>query len=143
MPVTHHAVEALPSLAMSYQEYVDTGALLEVRVPGLVETLWLVPTDREIPTDIPRGRVWTAEELFLVLGTGVSPEAFRTVAEAKIAVAGEIVTGNSKFPVTAPDADPISHEVQPGLPLGDDAPLPPARPSPHRAWRDTKWGGKA
>jgi hypothetical protein len=42
-----HVAEALPFLGMSLDEFQARGAHLELRVPWLDVTLWMVPTDRD------------------------------------------------------------------------------------------------
>jgi hypothetical protein len=91
---------------MPLDRFEAEGSPLEVRVPWLSETLWLVPTEREAealaPEGIGRGRVWTARKLIqLMMLRGRTPEVVRTIALAKIAFAGDI-TAVTSLSRTAP-----------------------------------------
>lgn len=73
-PLDHFALEGVP---------------LEVRVPGLLVTLWFVPTeaDAEVLTleGVTRGRVWTARELIDLLNiSGLSSQHVQTICAAKL-----------------------------------------------------------
>jgi hypothetical protein len=91
-----HVAEALPFLAMPLDMFALAGASLEVRVPWLDVTLWMVPTDRDgdrlMAEGVSRGRIWTAGELMQLMAIGdQTPEIVRTIAHAKLAVGGEII----------------------------------------------------
>lgn len=91
-----HVAEALPILSMPLSEFERRGALLELRVPWLPVTLWLVPAARDLGVllaeGVGRGRVWTAAELSGLLGLGARPaEAVKALAHAKLALDGDIV----------------------------------------------------
>jgi hypothetical protein len=86
---------ALRFLAMPLATFASHGACIEVRVPWLVPTVWLVPTDRDVAglmhAGVSRGRIWTAHELrqLLALGTMTPPDA-QTLAKTKLALDGSI-----------------------------------------------------
>jgi hypothetical protein len=93
-------------LAMPLDRFEAEGNPLEMRVPWLSETLWLVPTEREADAlareGIGRGRVWTARELIqLMMLRDRTPEVVRAIALAKIAFAGDI-TAVTSLSRTAP-----------------------------------------
>ena len=83
-------------LAMSFDVFARDGQPIEVRVPWLDVTIWMVPTDRDAPAliaeGIHRGRIWTATELmqFMVIGDR-TPETVKTVTHAKLVLDGEII----------------------------------------------------
>jgi hypothetical protein len=93
---TKKAADALPFLAMPLDEFQRHGALLEVRVPWLDVTLWMVPTERDVAglvrEDIGRGRIWTVNELQQLMSVANrTPATVQTVAHAKITIDGEII----------------------------------------------------
>jgi hypothetical protein len=82
-------------LALPLDRYELAGQPLEIRVPWLEPTLWLVPGDHQaaplIEEGIDRGRIWTAAELMRLLAIpDRTAEAVRAVTFAKLAVAGEL-----------------------------------------------------
>lgn len=89
-----HVAEALPFLGMPLDEFARRGASLEVRVPWLEVTLWMVPTDRDgaqlVAKGIRRGRIWTAGELIQLMQIARIPETVETVTHAKLEMDGEI-----------------------------------------------------
>jgi hypothetical protein len=89
-----HVAGALPLLSMPLGEFARCGALLEVRVPWLNVTLWLVPAERDLGgllcEGVGRGRIWTAAELSELLSLEARP-AVKALANAKLAMDGEIV----------------------------------------------------
>lgn len=90
-----HIAEALPFLGMSLDEFQSSGASLEVRVPWLDVTLWMVPTEREaahlMAEGVRRGRIWTAAELMQLMAIADrTPETVKTVTHAKLELDGEI-----------------------------------------------------
>jgi hypothetical protein len=90
-----HVAEALPFLGLSLDEFARGGASLEVHVPWLQVTLWMVPTDRDaarlMAEGIRRGRIWTAGELIQLMQIADRlPETVMTLTGAKLAVDGEI-----------------------------------------------------
>jgi hypothetical protein len=95
-PPIGKATHLVALVSMTLEQFAHEGSLLEVGVPWLTTTLWFVPGDREVETlvmeGITRGRIWTANELaeLLALPTRV-PEMVRTVAHAKLEMAGEIL----------------------------------------------------
>jgi hypothetical protein len=83
-------------LAMPLDLFAREGQLLEVSVPWLAETLWLVPggadAERLAWEGVNRGRIWTAGELTdLLSASGRSPDGVRAVALAKLELGGEVV----------------------------------------------------
>ena len=91
----HHVADALPFLGMPLDVFARTGASLEVRVPRLDVTLWLVPTHRDaaqlMVEGIHRGRIWTAAELMQLMAIADrTSETVQTVARAKLELDGEI-----------------------------------------------------
>jgi hypothetical protein len=92
---TRKVADALPFLAMPLDEFQRRGALLEVRVPWLNVTLWMVPTERDVAglvrQGIGRGRIWTAPELMDVMSiTDRTPEQVKTLTHTKLVMDGEI-----------------------------------------------------
>src|SRR5262245_48739534 len=87
--------EAIPFLGMPLDEFQAKGALLEVRVPGLNVTLWMVPAEREVTVllaeGVSRGRIWTVSELmnFMAIADR-TPQTVKTLARAKLEFDGEI-----------------------------------------------------
>jgi hypothetical protein len=76
-------------------DFAAAGQCLEVRVPWLPETLWLVPAKQAVEMllgeGISRGRVWTARELADLLSIpGLTQAGAQTVGVAKVAIAGEL-----------------------------------------------------
>jgi TubC N-terminal docking domain len=74
--------------------------ILEVRVPWWPDGLWFVPTEADAEMlcgeGITRGRVWTARELQdLLTITVLTKTAVRTVAEAKLAMDGDVAAVRS------------------------------------------------
>jgi hypothetical protein len=87
--------EVTPLLAMSLDVFARADALLEVRVPWLDGTLWMVPTDQDgdrlMAEGVSRGRIWTAGELIQLMAFGDrTPETAKTITHAKLAVDGQI-----------------------------------------------------
>lgn len=77
-------------------DFARHGHVHEVRVCGVPETLFIVPTAAEgerlaTHEQISRGRIWTARELADVLTTSASPEDFSAITLAKLAFDGEVV----------------------------------------------------
>ena len=88
-------VELSSLLAMPLDRFALEGQLLEVRVPWLDVTLWVVPEERDAETlgreGVSRGRVWTARELMGVLTCAArTRETWRTVMLAKLTVEGDV-----------------------------------------------------
>lgn len=86
---------AIPFLAMSLDEFRARGALLEVRVPWLPVTLWMVPTERDVAVlmreGVTRGRIWTAAELMNLMAiAGRTSDVVQTITHAKLEMDGEI-----------------------------------------------------
>ncbi len=99
----HHVAEALPFLRMPLDVFARVGASLEVRVPWLDVTLWMVPTDRDVAwlmaEGVRRGRIWTATELMQFMAIGDrTPEKVKTVTHAKLGLDGEITEVRAPFP---------------------------------------------
>ncbi len=93
---SHHVAEALPFLAMPLDEFRARGALLEVRVPWLSVTLWMVPAEGDVELllaeGVSRGRIWTAAELTnLMTICDRTPEGMKTITHAKLLANGDIV----------------------------------------------------
>ncbi len=91
-----HATHALPFLGMRLDEFQSQGALLNIRVPWLSATLWMVPGEQDVATlvdeGVSRGRIWTSRELIdLFSGSEVTLDHIKTVALAKLEFAGEVV----------------------------------------------------
>jgi hypothetical protein len=90
-----HVAEALPFLRMPLDVFARAGASLEVRVPWLDVTLWIVPADRNavalMAEGVQRGRIWTAAELMQFMAIADrNPETVKTVTHAKTELDGEI-----------------------------------------------------
>jgi hypothetical protein len=90
-----HVAKALAFLGMSLNEFARRGASLQVRVPWLDVTLWMVPGDRDADgltaEGVLRGRIWTASELMqLIAIADRTSETVNTVAHAKLELDGEI-----------------------------------------------------
>jgi hypothetical protein len=89
---------------MSLSRFESDGPQLEVRVPWLPVTLWMVPSERDVAAfideGVTRGRIWTASELATLLSLGdQTPHAVKAIALAKLQMDGEITevvkrTGN-------------------------------------------------
>jgi hypothetical protein len=81
---------------MPLSQFEVEGHPLEIAVPGLVETLWFVPTEDHAlvigSRGVRRGRVWTAAELRVV---AACPDADRdellTMARVKARFDGEVI----------------------------------------------------
>ena len=89
--------EALPFLSMTLPEFQTTGACLEVRVPWLDGTLWLVPTEHDTSVlsldGISRGRIWTTAELINLMAIADrSPAVVKTITHAKLELDGDVVS---------------------------------------------------
>lgn len=98
-----HVAEALPFLSMPLDEFKRRGACLEVRVPWLNVTLWVVPVDRDVnmlmQEGISRGRIWTANELQQLISVASrTPETVQTLAHAKLELDGDIVEVRQRRP---------------------------------------------
>jgi hypothetical protein len=83
-------------LGMPLDQYVRTGAPVEVRVAWHSETLWFVPDERDAVAlgreGVGRGRIWTARELMdLMALSDLTVATVRTLALAKCAIDGDIV----------------------------------------------------
>jgi hypothetical protein len=78
-------------LAMPLDRFEREGQCLEVRVPWLDVTLWFVPEERDAAAIAriggSRGRVWTANELAVLMAM---PDRVEAIARAKLAVDGDI-----------------------------------------------------
>ena len=84
--------------------FARAGASLEVRVPWLNVTLWMVPTDRDaaalMAEGVQRGRVWTAGELMQFMAiTDRTPAMVQRLAHAKLEMDGEIVDVRRREPI--------------------------------------------
>jgi hypothetical protein len=87
--------EAVPFLRKPLHVFARTGASLEVRVPWLDVTLWIVPASpdaHQLMTEgVRRGRIWTATELIQFMSiSDRTPEAVKTVTHVKLQMDGEI-----------------------------------------------------
>lgn len=83
-------------LAMPLDRFSDKGCSVEVQVPWLEASLWFVPGEADAEAlareGISRGRVWTALELANLLTiSGLAPDQAKTIARAKLELAGEVV----------------------------------------------------
>jgi hypothetical protein len=80
-------------VAMPLDRYAREGAPLEIQVPWLGQTLWFVPDERQaeatISEEVPRGRIWTAEELMRVVPVA-SRDVVQTIAIAKLTLDGDV-----------------------------------------------------
>jgi hypothetical protein len=78
--------------------------IIEIAVPGLRETLFIVPGPaqaRELEAEgIARGRIWDTAEVLDLLLAGVTPEDARRLVEAKITT-GAVVVGARPLTRTA------------------------------------------
>ena len=88
-------------LAMPLDRFAHEGQLLEVRVPWLDVTVWVVPDERDAGAlgreSIGRGRVWTARELATLMALADrTPSVVQTLAFAKCAVDGDIVEARQR-----------------------------------------------
>ena len=95
-PAVPRVAEAIQFLPMTLDEFRAKGALLEVRVPWLEVSLWMVPTDRDasalMAEGVRRGQIWTASELIQLMQiAGRTLEIVKTVTHAKREMDGEIV----------------------------------------------------
>jgi len=82
-------------VGMPLDQYGREGQLLEVVVPWLDVTLWMVPTDRDaaalMAEGVQRGRIWTAGELMQFMAIADrTPEVVKTLTHAKLELGGEI-----------------------------------------------------
>ena len=78
-------------------DFARHGHVHEVRVPGVLKTLFIVPTTAEaehlaVCEQITRGRIWTARELADMLNSSAAAKDFAAVALAKLALDGEVVS---------------------------------------------------
>jgi hypothetical protein len=84
-------------LSMTLEEFEDRGRPVQVRVPGIPETIWFVPGEPDIGAlaqkGIPRGRIWTARELRrLWCGGPVTQGDAQSLARIKIALDAEVIS---------------------------------------------------
>lgn len=111
-------------LAMALTQFEDARSCLEVQVPGVSETLWFVPGQREVESllaeGVPRGRIWTAAELReLMTAPGLVHDDAVAVARAKIAFHAEVVDVRpSEVAPKVPSPDGPAGPVQARLDLG-------------------------
>jgi hypothetical protein len=81
-------------IAMPLDVFARNGQWLEVRVPWVKVTLWVVPEERDAETlggeGVHRGRVWTARELIGVMAITGRSEALPSITLAKIRFDGDI-----------------------------------------------------
>lgn len=77
------------------EDFAQDDRLHEVRVPGLPETLWVVPGPEDaeplVREGITRGRIWTATEVCDALDWGWAAQDFLGVAAARVIFDGEVV----------------------------------------------------
>ncbi len=88
---------ATPLLEMPLDQFEREGRPIQVRVPGLRETLWFVPgcSDGEalVSRGIGRGRIWTARELMEIWKVpGLTREQAQTLARIKLEFEADIVS---------------------------------------------------
>ncbi len=93
---TGTSLDVTEILAMPLDRFEREGQCLEIRVPWLDVTLWLVPDERDAAaiarTGASRGRVWTANELAVLMAVpDRAPATVEAIARAKLAVDGDIV----------------------------------------------------
>ena len=84
-------------LQMSLSQFEREGCPLQIQVPGVPETLWFVPGDRERETLVNRGighgRIWTARELMEIWKIPSPPrEQVQTLARIKAEFDAEVVS---------------------------------------------------
>lgn len=96
-------------VAMPLSQYAREGQLLEVHVPWLDVTLWLVPEERDVQAlgreGVGRGRVWTARELIALMALpDRTPEIVQSLALAKRPVDGDIVEVRRRLRARAPES---------------------------------------
>jgi hypothetical protein len=89
------ALGASPILALPLDAFATSGQMLEIYGPRWQDPLWFVPTERDaeelVREGITRGRIWTAGELRdLLTIPALTKAGARTVAEAKLAVDGDV-----------------------------------------------------
>ncbi len=105
-------------LKMPLDVFARDGQPIEVRVPWLGVTLWMVPNDQDgdrlMAEGVSKGRIWTAGELIQLMAIGDrTPETVKTITHAKLAVGGEITEVRARVP-DAPSAvdsvDEFSHQ---------------------------------
>jgi hypothetical protein len=94
-PPSPPTAEAFSFLAMPLDQFQAEGALLEVRVPWLEVTLWLVPAERDVAVllreGLSRGRIWTAAELMQLMAlSDRRSDTVKTLALAKLTLDGTI-----------------------------------------------------
>jgi len=72
---------------MSLREFEDCGYGIEVAVPWMQETLWLIPSEEHAAAleqqGIGRGRIWTADEIAILHSFGLTEEEVRNLAMLK------------------------------------------------------------
>src|SRR5206468_932275 len=84
-------------LLMPLDQFEREGFPIQVRVPGLLDTLWFVPGGSErdalVRRAIGRGRIWTAHELMdLWKIPSLTRERAQTIARIKIEFEAEVVS---------------------------------------------------
>ena len=94
-------------LEMSLREFEQQGLAIEMRVPWVDGTLWLVPKAPHVAAllrqGIRRGRIWTLRELAdFVSAPGVTRQDIANIARLKVAFGAEIVS-------IEPDDGPHEH----------------------------------
>ena len=95
--VPEHIVKYRAAVAAALvDDFGRHGDVHEVRVPGVPETLFVVPTAAEgehlaVRERITRGRIWTARELADMLQSSATVKDFAAVALAKLVLDGEVV----------------------------------------------------
>jgi len=84
-------------LQMPLDQFEREGCPIQVRVPGLLDTLWFVPGGSErdalVRRAVDRGRIWTAHELMdLSKISSLTREQAQTLARIKVEFDAEVVS---------------------------------------------------
>lgn len=97
-PTVEPMESAAPRLTRELiEDFAAHGAVTEIRVPGIPETLFMAPTLDDarrlmVWEGVSRGRIWTAAELAdVVTIPNRTPETWAAIAIAKITFDGDVV----------------------------------------------------
>jgi hypothetical protein len=96
-------------LVLPLDRFARTGQPLELRVPWLSLTLWLVPdelhADALTREGIGRGRIWTAGEMVNLLSIpDLTTDQARTITDVKIQFGGDVVSVRPRKVAAADEA---------------------------------------
>jgi len=84
-------------LGLSLREFERSRQALELRVPWLEDSLWLVPRAGDVPTlvgeGIPRGRIWKVREMADLLSIpSITPTEIERIGRLKVEFGAEIIS---------------------------------------------------